>query len=313
MTFFRWSFARISLCCFALALPLDACMGQTPGLDAVDAGQAWLARARDALAKHHSISAVVRERIRLYEHELVGSGDFAQGPPGKNLLHFDIKLKIGDYDSYCQQRSDGQFYWLQRFEEGLPKVVRIDLKRVAEARAALREKQAPGGGDGGVPLLGLGGVASLLDQLSLWCVFPRVTQGRLPSKGKLPVYVLEGGWRTERLLRWLPDQAEAVAEGKPIDISKLPPMLPDRVVVFLGHDDLFPRRVEYFVSQSRLARGEKEPLVQLHFDDVRFDVPIDPRYFQFPGGMAPPIDDTDGYLIRHGLAPLPGPASSPPG
>lgn len=297
-------------------MPRGDCLAQPAGHDTADAGHIWLARARDALAKHQSISAVVRQRIRLYEHELVGSGDFAQGPPGKNLLHFDIKLKIGDHDSYCQQRSDGTYYWLQKFEEGLPKVTRIDLKRVAEARAALPDKPGLKGAaaaGGGVPLIGLGGVASLLDQLDRWCVFPRVTQGRLPSKGKLPVYVLEGGWRSERLLRWLPEEAEAAAQGKPLDLTRLPRMLPDRVVVFLGRDDLFPRRIEYYVSQSRLARGEREPLVQLHFDDVRFDVPIDARYFKFPGGIVPAIDDTDGYLIRNGLIALPEPPATPAG
>lgn len=305
MVFFRFSLARISLCCFAFALLRGACLAQSPRPEAEDAGHLWLVRARQALARHQTITAVVHQRIHLYEQELVGSGHFVQGPPGKNLLHFDIRLKVGNHDSYCQQRCDGQYYWLQKFEDGLPKVTRIDLSRVAAVRAAAASKQnsesTPAAG-GGVPGIGLGGVASLLDQLDKWCVFPRVTQGKLPSKGKLPVYVLEGGWRTERLLHWLPDQAKAVAAGESLDLSKLPPMLPDRVVVFLGRDDLFPRRIEYFVSQSRLVRREREPLVQLHFDDVRFDVQVDARYFTFPGGIVPAVDDTDGYLIRNGLA-----------
>lgn len=315
MACFRLSLARISLCCFALAVQRDACQAASPQAGPADAGHVWLMRARDALAKHQTITAAVRQRIHLYEHELVGSGDFAQGPPGRNLMRFDIKLKIGDHDSYCQQRCDGRYYWLQRFEEGLPKVTRVDLKRVAEAGAASRNLAASGdaAAGGNVPLIGLGGVGAMLDQLAQWCVFPRVTQGRLPSKDKLPVYVLEGSWRTERLLRWLPDQAETAAAGKPLDLSKLPPMLPDRVAVFLGRDDLFPRRIEYYVTPSRVARGTRAPLVQLHFDDVRFDVPVDARYFTFPGGMIPAIDDTDGYLIRNGLMPAPEKPAVPAG
>lgn len=286
---------------------------QSPQRHAADAGHAWLVRARQALARHQSITAVVHQRIHLYEHELVGAGEFAQGPPGKNLLHFDMRLKVGQQDSYCQQRCDGTYYWLQKFEEGLPKVIRIDLKRVAAARSKqTREDMVVDGGS--APLIGLGGVASLLDQLAAWCIFPRVTQGRLPNKGALPVYMLEGSWRTERLLRWLPEQAEAAAAGKPLDLGKLPPMLPDRVVVFLGRDDLFPRRIEYCVSQSRSpARGEPEPLVQIHFDNVRFNAPIDPRAFTFPGGLIPAIDDTDGYLLRNGLLALPGNSVPPSG
>ena len=151
-------------------------------------------------------------------------------------------------------------------------------------------------------MLGLGGVARLLDQLADWCVFPRVQQGRLPGKQALPVIVLEGGWRPERLLHWLPDQAEAAARGKPLDLGKLPPMLPDKIVIFLARDDLFPRRIEYLVSESRgLSTSEAEPMVQLHFDNVQFDAKVDPRCFTFDGGLVPPFDDTDGYLLRSGL------------
>lgn len=307
MAFSRDIFACIWFCCLTLCLPgLSA--AASPQAD-VDQGHLWLLRARKALAGHKTISAVIRQRMHLYEQELVGSGEFMQGPPEKNLLHFDLRLKVGQQDSYFQERCDGQFYWLQKFEDGLPRLTRVDVKRVVAARADAARVR-PGGlekvalpaeaGMGG--MLGLGGVASLLDQLAEWCVFPRVAQGKLPTKGALPVIVLEGGWRPERLLHWLPDQADAVSQGKPIDLNKLPPMLPDRVVVFLGRDDLFPRRIEYSASDSRnIARGETEPLVQLHFEDVRFDEPVDSRYFTFSGGVVPPVDDTDGYLLRNGI------------
>jgi hypothetical protein len=196
---------------------------------------------------------------------------------------------------------------LQKFEDGLPKLTRVDVERVLAARSAAARLQAGGAMALGLEtgpgtMLGIGGVASLLDELADWCIFTRVSQGKLPTQGELPVIVLEGGWRPERLLHWLPDQADAVSQGKPIDLDKLPATLPDRVVVFLGRDDLFPRRIEYGVSDSRaIAQGETEPLVQLHFEDVRFDKPVDPRYFNFSGGVVPPIDDTDGYLLRNGL------------
>lgn len=305
MSFPRASLALICFCGIVLGIPNQS-PAEPPQAEA-DQGSIWLARARRALSKHKTISAVIHQRIHLYEQELVGTGEFAQGPPETHLLHFDLKLKVGEQDSYFQQRCDGHFYWLQKFEEGLPKLTRIDVKRVLAARAAAARSQARSTirvalDAGPETMLGIGGVASLLDQLAEWCIFTRAAQGKLPTQGELPIIVLEGGWRRERLLHWLPDQADAVAEGKPIDLNKLPSMLPDRVVVFLGRDDLFPRRIEYGASDSRtLARGESEPLVQLHFDDVRFDQPVDPRYFKFSGGVVPPVDDTDGYLLRKGM------------
>jgi hypothetical protein len=300
MAFPRDLFACIWFCGLALCLPRLS-PAASPQAD-VDQGHIWLLRARKALAGHKTISAVIHQRIHLYEQELVGSGEYMQGPPEKNLLHFDLRLKVGQQDSYFQERCDGRFYWLQKFEDGLPKLTRIDVKRVLAARAAAGRAGPAEASMAG--MLGLGGVASLVDQLTEWCVFPRVAQGKLPTKAALPVIVLEGGWRTERLLHWLPGEADAVSQGKPIDLGKLPPMLPDRIVVFLGRDDLFPRRIEYSVSDSRaIARGETEPLVQLHFEDVHFDEPLDPRYFTFSGGVVPPVDDTDGYLLRNGLLP----------
>lgn len=150
-------------------------------------------------------------------------------------------------------------------------------------------------------MLGLGGMADFLDQLDLWCIFSKVRQTRPRGPNEAPMYVVEGTWRPERLLFWLPDQREAVETGQPVNLSKLPPMLPDRIVLFLGRDDLFPRRIEYGASESRtFADGETPPLVRVHFEDVQFDQPTDPRQFTFSSPVAPPLDDTDNYLLRHG-------------
>jgi outer membrane lipoprotein-sorting protein len=310
MAFLRSSFALIWFCCLTLgAMPAHCAAETPPGPAESDPGHAWLLRARAALAGHQSISANIHQRIHLYGQELVAAGVFVQGPPAKNLLYLDLKLKIGGQDSYRQQRCDGKFYWLQRFEDGIPKLTRVDLKRVEAARAANAGLKAAGPANlqpvaakDGPPMLGLGGMAFLLDELADWCVFPKVEQRRLPTREATPVIVLEGGWQRERLLLWLPDQAEGASQGKPIDLSKLPPMLPDRIVVFLGRDDLFPRRIEYSVSGSRdLPRDEPEPLLQVHFDEVRFDVEVPPSKFTFEGGVVAPIDDTDGYLLRAGF------------
>jgi hypothetical protein len=150
-------------------------------------------------------------------------------------------------------------------------------------------------------MLGLGGMAALLDQLDLWCVFTKVGQTKPRGANEMPLYVLEGTWRPERLLFWLPDQREAVEKGQPVNISKLPPMLPDRIVIFLGRDDLFPRRIEYSASESRsFPDDEAPPLVRIHFEDVQFDQTADPRQFMFDSPVVAPIDDTEGYLLRHG-------------
>lgn len=267
--------------------------------------QSLLRQARAALDRHKTISATIHQRIHLYDQEMVGRGTFMQGPTDRNLLQVDLTVNIDGRDFYIQQRCDGEYYWLQKCIDGVPRLSRVDVKRVEAARAAHEKKHALNGaqlrGANSLPMLGVGGMATLLDQLDLWCIFSKVRQTRPRGANEAPLYVLEGTWRPERLLFWLPDQREAVEKGQPVNISKLPPMLPDRIVVFLGCEDLFPRRIEYGASESRkFADDEAPPLVRVHFEEVQFDLPLDPRQFMFNNPVVSPLDDTDGYLLRRG-------------
>jgi hypothetical protein len=318
-------FVAIWFCCFAFGA-VGACGetpstfqkgGALPGRPAIVAsrptalqgqplqGGTLLRQARAALDRHKTISATIHQRIHLYGQELVGNGIFVQGPPERNLLQVDLTVNIGGRDCYVQQRCDGQYYWLQKCVDGVPRLSRVDLKRVAAARAAHAQKHAASAAQShrvpSLPMLGLGGMANLLDQLDLWCVFPKVGQTRPRGPHEPSLYVLEGTWKPERMLFWLPDQRESVEKGEPVNISKLPPMLPDRIVIYLGCDDLFPRRIEYGASESRpIADDEAPPLVRVHFEDVQFDRPVDPRRFVFDSPVVAPVDDTEGYLLRHG-------------
>ena len=326
MTFSRSSFVVGSVCCLAFGWT-DIAQPQPPasikpvpgrpapaqadaGLARPNPGELLLKRSRASLARHKTIRAKLHQRIRLYGQELVGAGIFVQGPLDRNLLQLDLKIKVAGQDSYLQQRCDGRYYWLQKFVEGVPVLTRIDVQRVEAARAALVAHGKSNsdvntnhpGPSGSLPMLSFGGIAYLIDQLNAWCVFDKVVEGRLPGADPLPVLVLEGTWRPQRLLVWLPEQKAAVEKGTPINLAKLPAMIPDRIVVSLGREDHFPRRIEYRVSEERPgARAEQGPLVQLHFEDVQFDQPVDPRQFHYGSSVVSPIDDTDGYLLRHGL------------
>lgn len=267
--------------------------------------QLLLRQARAALASHKTIAATIHERIHLYGQELVGKGDFFQAP-GRNLLKLDLTLNVDGRDFYVQQRCDGRYYWLQKCVDGVPRVTRVDVRQVEAARAAHSNKTGSTTAavtpvSDTLPMLGLGGSATLLEQLDVWCDFSKVSQVVLRAPGECPVYMLEGTWKQDRMLFWLPDQKTAFEEGRPFNVARLPAMLPDRVILFLGRDDLFPRRIDYGVSESRLGDDqERPPLVRIHFEDVEFDQSYDPNDFTFESSVAAPVDDTDGYLLRHG-------------
>lgn len=316
MVFLRCHLAAICACYFALGSAAETRAAEGWGRQSPpNQGHSLLTHARLALAGHKTISAKIHQRIHLYGQELVGSGILVQGPPEKNLLQLDLTIKVDEQTSYVQQRCDGDYFWLQKFVDGVPVLTRIDVKRVEAARAALK-----GGAAGtavtnriankpSLPTFGLGGIGYLIDQLDEWCVFSRVAETKLPGPDGLPVWALEGTWRRERLLVWLPEQKAAAdkagkaGKGGPLKLGKLPTMVPDRIVVFLGRDDLFPRRIEYSVSESRrFHEGAAPPLVRIHFDEVQFDQSVDPRQFLFNSAVVPPIDDTEGYLLRQGWA-----------
>jgi hypothetical protein len=268
--------------------------------------QLLLRQARAALERRKTISATIHERIHLYDQELVGKGNFVQGPG--DLFYLDLPIKVTGGDSYIQQRCDGEHYWLQKCVNGIPSVTRIDVKRVRAARAAHAQKNAaprangpPSPANASPPMLGLGGVAYLLDQLELWCVFTKVSQLDARGPDETSVYVLEGTWKPERMVFWLPEQRAEFEKGQPLNLDKLPPTFPDRIIVYLGRDDLFPRRIEYSAGPSRtFDDDETPPLVRIHFEGVQFDQPINPRQFMFDSSVVEPLDDTDGYLLRHG-------------
>jgi hypothetical protein len=115
------------------------------------------------------------------------------------------------------------------------------------------------------------------------------------------VHALRGQWKAEHLARWLPDQRARIEEGKPALLDKLPPALPDHVVLLLGRDDLFPYRIEYRRTATEATEaGETDPiLVAIDLYDVRFDQPLDERLFEFEPGPMPWTDETDRYLREH--------------
>ena len=99
--------------------------------------------------------------------------------------------------------------------------------------------------------------------------------------------------------------AQPPAEGKPLNLDKLPPHFPERVVLFLGKDDLFPYRVEYHRRVSTglpgLASTEDRVVVGVDFYKVGLNVPIAPERFSFTPGKQEYTDQTKPLLDGLGV------------
>lgn len=268
---------------------------QSPHRAADAQARRLLTRAGEALARRKSVTANLSQTIRLYGQELLGRGSYIQGPAASRWLLLDLKIKTNEFDAFVQQRCDGESMWTLRSADGLPSLTRVDVRRVAERRAAQPSAA--------VPLIGVGGLAELLLALERSFEFDAVHEAKLTRASEtLAVYALRGRWRPAMLARWLPEQKAALEAGKPADLSKLPPMLPDRVFVLLGRDDLFLYRVEYVREASGKGPPKGDgPFVSLNLDNVIFDQPVDRRQFVFERGTLPAIDETEAYLARQPL------------
>ncbi|HEX7448896.1 MAG TPA: hypothetical protein VF306_15185 [Pirellulales bacterium] len=263
-----------------------------PRVDADAQAQRLLARAAEALARRKSVSAELSQTVRLYGQELLARGSYVQGPARTGWLLLDLKIKADQADSFVQQRCDGESLWTLRSTDGLPTLSRVEVRRVIERRAETSGLPTP--------MIGVGGLAELLLGLERSFEYDAVNEATL-NRGseKLRVYALSGHWHPAMLVHWLPDQKAEIEAGKPADLSKLPPMMPDRVFVLLGRDDLFLYRVEYVreTAGKKSPTGEG-PFISFNLADVVFDEPVERRQFLFERGTLPAVDATDAYLTR---------------
>ena len=162
----------------------------------------------------------------------------------------------------------------------LPQAVRrddVDADRRRARTRVLQEVAAAPGRDPAATLPGLGGLSRLLRGLDANFRFTTAELGRVKQPVKyLPVWKLEGGWRPAQLVRLLPQQKAAIEQGKPVDTTRLPKHLPDRVVLLLGQEDLFPYRIEYRRQVDKKEAGEGEEtrsLVTMELYEVNLNAP----------------------------------------
>ena len=147
----------------------------------------------------------------------------------------------------------------------------------------------------------LGGLSELIRDLRDWFQFTTVEETRLPDK--TPVMRLEGVWKPDRLTTLFRNSQPPSKSDGPV-ASRLPEHLPDRVVLFLGRDDLFPFRVEYRRSTPQsLMRGAEDDSATVTMDlyMAAFNIPLEPSRFTFTPGNLEHSDQTDRFLERLGV------------
>jgi hypothetical protein len=257
--------------------------------------QAILEAAVRALESRGSVAAKIHQQVHLFDKELAGRGNYLelrQGPVP--LIRLELQIQIGDQVSSLLQVCDGQTFWSYTKLADKETLTRLDAVR---ATAALRQAAQRPDRNSPAALPGLGGLSKLLRALDASFRFTTAEQGRSRQRA---VWRLQGGWQPAQLARLLPKQAAAINQGQPADLRRLPQHVPDRVVLFLGLDDLFPYRIEYRRAADKKdgssTADEGRLLVSIDLDDVTLNARIDRTRFFYNPGSGEPVDQTAAFL-----------------
>lgn len=249
------------------------------------------------LGRVGSISARVRQKVRVGDRVLVGAGRYVQSGLGEDQRYrFEVSMK-GDTETFdILEVCDGLFAWsYRRIGTQPPQLERIDVRRV---RDRVRQLQ-PGNDDAVSPHLG--GMQRTLALVRSWFRFVAVEPAGMDD---MPVWKVEGRWHPESLATLLPDQADAATRPGGIAPAELPDGMPWSVRLWIGKRDLLPFRVEWLAIPGRrpVTAREPEPVAVLEMYEVRLDEPVDAAAFVYKPATEGLIDVTESHVQR--LAPL---------
>lgn len=298
---------------FAVFLALDAAHAQPPAASpptqaevpaenagTLEAGPEQASQiVRDSLKMletRKSISAKMRFRVHVLGFDMSGKGVFAQGPINDHRYRFELQMriedplqqKVDDQTSILLHVCDGDHLWMHQHlpDQAEPSVSKIEVDATYFGLASRR--RADGFGD--FPRTpALGGLARSIRELSAAFQFVQARQTQL---GDVNVWAVQGQWSPARL-------AELVPNG---NVALLPPQLPEFIVIYFGHDDMFPYRFDYY-RQSE-GSSTQTPMMTLELYEVRLNGPLDLKQFTYQPGDFPVQDGTGTFQQKLDVSPV---------
>lgn len=261
-------------------------------LDPAAEGERLIVAARDRLSTHASITARLRQQVNLFDQKLIGSGMYLQHSAGEAMVtRLELKVQVAGRVGSLLQVNDGRYIWTDQQMDSQRSTSRIDVRAVLAARDP-RDPAAPD------ESLAVSGLTQLLASAEANFQFVLAGEQEFDS---VPVYVLAGQWRQERLQRLLGIQSKPDDPQPEIGLDRLAEYVPHRMLVVLRRSDLFPCVIDY-QRRSRAGEGEKsaayESIVWMQFYDIDTDTPIDLHAFVYAPGDIEVSDDTSRFISR---------------
>jgi hypothetical protein len=277
-------------------------------------GDQLLAQSLEGLARQGTLTAKVGLKAELFGQQLAGTGTYSQ-QSGEGASQYasrqpdsivGIRLRLELRIARPNQAASGLLYvgdgrnlWMYEEIGEQPKLSRIDVWRVRDAIDSAGPSRASP-----TKLLTLGGLPKLIAGLRGAFDFAEVREGTL---GTTPVWVLDGLWKREQLVRLLPDQKESLEAGQKADLTKLARQVPASVQLVLGKDDLLPYRLEYRrVTKKNKDGDDADPgnwqsLLVLEFFEFDRNPQLEDRLFEYQPNSIEVVDQTDEFLKSLGL------------
>ncbi|NCY03646.1 MAG: hypothetical protein EBX36_12260, partial [Planctomycetia bacterium] len=256
-----------------------------------------VAAALAALGRAESISARVRQRVRVDDRVIVGAGRYVQSGLGEDQrFRYESSMQSDTETFELLDVCDGLFAWsFRRIGPQPPVLERLDVRRI---RDRLRQL-APGDDMTVSPYLG--GVQRTLALLRDWFRFVAVETAAIDD---LPVWRIEGRWNPVMLAALVPALKEAASREGGVTAAELPDGTPWSVRLSIGKRDLFPFRIEWLAIPGRrpVADGPPEPVAVLELYDVRIGEPVDAAAFVYKPAIDGLVDLTETRVRQ--LAPL---------
>ncbi len=268
-----------------------------PAADQAVQAERIVAAALAAMGRAESISARVRQRVRVDDRVVVGAGRYVQSGLGDDQRYrYESSMKSDTETFDLLEVSDGLFAWsYRRIGPQPPQLERLDVRRIRD-----RLRQLTPADDAPISPY-LGGVQRTLALMRDWFRFTTVEPGAIDD---LPIWKIEGRWCGECLALLLPSHKDAARKPGGITAAELPDGMPWGVRLSIGKRDLFPFRVEWLAIPGRrpVADREPEPVAVLELYDVRLGEPVDAAAFVYKPAIEGLQDFTE-TRVKH-LTPM---------
>jgi hypothetical protein len=266
----------------------------TAGDAAADASQAEriVASSLATIARAESVSVKLRQRVRIGDRVLVGTGRYLQAGQGEEQrFRFDSTLTCDTEVFETTEVNDGLFCWVHgRIGPDPPMLHRIDIQRV---RGQLEKL---GAADPSDTAAYVGGLQRTLWWMRQWFRFDKAEAADLDGRA---VWIVTGHWPPGVLGILVPDLAEAAKRPEGVRPEELPDGFPWAVHLVVARSDLVPVRLEFLAIPGTrpVSPGPLEPIAVIEFLEVDLDGPVDATAFYYQPAAQEMIDLT-GHVVK---------------